>query len=258
MSLSGTHKIQGDNLIKCWPYFEKLRKLEFRNYSGINFESVAECIGLCSNLKELNISKISGASSDFIKSFTSLMNLESLDISRNVLSNKCCRYIGTNLLELKILKMSRCKGVSFKGIKSICNLEKLEELDLSVCEEITDSELELISKLPRLQVLDIGGIDNVTGKGFVGFSSLKKLECHLCRNLEDFGLINLLKCATNLEKLDIGHCEKITDCVIDSAIEVTKKRTNNIVLEVIIYDVDINYEKMKTTSPLLHLDHFTD
>ena len=149
----------------------------------------------------------------------------------NVFNCRCflnIDYIGQNLLELRYLNMSWCKG------------------------RVTDSDLKSISNLPKLKVLRLEGVTVITGIGLGNFANLKELNCSFCHTLKDDGLIRLLRCACELEFLDISFCRKITTSVIKVAIEETKKRTNNIVLRLQI-GTAINVDKIEDVSPLLYL-----
>ena len=190
-----------------------------------------------------------------MRSLALLRKLERLEIRVLELSRELANFMKTNLHELKILKLNRCKKFSSGSISSICELEKLEELDLSNC-KITDSDLnlsELISKLPKLQVLNISELDELDGWGLGGLSNLRKLYCAFCGDLKDDGLMSLLRCADKLELLDIRCCYKLTNSLIDVAVEVTKNRTNNVILEIHTNFMKINLDKIKGNSPFLRL-----
>ena len=116
-----------------------------------------------------------------------------------------------------------------------------------------DRDLELIARLLRLQILKIVYI---TAAGLADMSNLKDLDGRGCINLEDDGRINLLKCAANLEILDFTDCKKITISVVNVAIEMTKNRTNNILIEISVGRTKINVNKIKKKSPLLNLSTY--
>ena len=63
-----------------------------------------------------------------------------------------------------------------------------------------------------------------------------------------------MRCATNLELLDIRYCKESKTCVINAAIDITKKRTNNLTLEIWIAEKQIDFEKIEGKSRLLHLE----
>ena len=220
-------------LIKSLPTFKNLHYLKL---SGLRNQSMREseiskCIRSCLNLKTLELSEV-GNNHDspeiLIKSISELKNLESLSLGQ-ILSTNFCDYISANLLKLKVLTLKCCRNLS-------------------------DIDLELLHELPNLEVLDICFNSNITGLGIRRLSNLKKLSCFYCKNLEDEGLIKLLKCVTNLEYLDLRKCDKITNAVIDAAIDVTKVRTNNIELRMAITGTSININKIQGASSLLVFD----
>ena len=246
--------IEPNYLIKTWPYFEKFRKLRFESYDGNGFTDIAECISLCSKLKELDLNTIPTCTeNDLIKSIASAKNLESLSLNDVAVTDTELKYISLNLLELKNLKIYDCRNISLSSLKLICMLEKLEELDLSYCQEVSDHTLELFGGLSKLKVLVIVGIDKITGSGLSVLTKLKELNCIGCKNLENNGVIGLLRSVPNLEKFDISGCIKITNSVVDVAIQVTKVRTNNVVLKLCIRDTAVDIVKIEEKSSLLHL-----
>ena len=132
------------------------------------------------------------------------------------------------------------------------NLLKLKNLDLCFS-KVTDNQIHPISKLPNLEVLMLEGVHSISGSGLASLSNLKELHCYCCKNLKNEHLIKLLYCAKYLELLDIRHCKKITNSVLNFAIEETKKRRNNIVLKMKIFHTRINVAEISEKSPLLHL-----
>ena len=71
-------------------------------------------------------------------------------------------------------------------------------------------------------------------------------------------LKNLLKFASNLEKLNVANCLGSNDVnlFIKSAIKITKKRTNNLILELFINHFDV--QNIKNTSQYLIIDLLDD
>ena len=108
-------------------------------------------------------------------------------------------------------------------------------------------------KLPKLEKLDISWIYGITGSGLENFHNLRELYCQGCENLEEKNVINLLKYASNLERLNIRFCDKITNRLILTAIEETRKRTNYIVLVILTFGTNINQSKIKEKSRFLRL-----
>ena len=194
---------------------------------------------------------------DLIKSVASSKYLKTLRLYKVRVSDNFLEYVSENLLKLTTLSLYDCEGISFDGIKLICKLDKLEELDLSSCDSVSDDALELIPGLSKLKVLRIeylrSRVKNITGAGLVGLTNLKELHIHKCYGLQDSNVINFLICAPNLELLDISGCFKLTNSVVDAAIQVTIARTNNLMLKVCVGATRINTYKIREKSPLLHL-----
>ena len=107
-------------------------------------------------------------------------------------------------------------------------------------------------------MLTINFIQTLIGSALGDFSNLRKLYCYGCKKLEDDSVISLLRSANNLELLDIRYCEKISKCAVDVAVEVTKTRTNNIVLEFLIHGTNVDVDKIKGNSSFLHLSLWND
>ena len=105
-----------------------------------------------------------------------------------------------------------------------------------------------------MEELDITKFGNITGSSLVKLHNSKKLFCNYCDNLKDNNLIKLMRRANNLEGLNIYACESITIILINAAIEITKNRSNNVMLDIQIRENQIDYKKIKEKSPLLHLE----
>ena len=112
------------------------------------------------------------------------------------------------------------------------SLPELKVLDLHCRRSNTsDNDLVSISNFQKLEVLKITNFEHVTGSALRNLCKLKELHCENCKNLEDDGLISLLKCANNLESLSIINCPKVTRNVIDVAKKFAKNRTVKVNLE---------------------------
>ena len=233
IAFDGTYNFQRKYLIKSLPTFVKLYSLGFINLSSSNFDVIAECVSLGENLKNPSISvSIFRSKENLLTSVNELRNLKKLvvygvhvtDVTKTFID-----YISCNVLNLKCLHLRYCESISDSDLASICNLTKLE-------------------------VIDISWLEKITGKGLGNFLNLKEMHCMGCVNLEDGCLISLLRCAPKLELINLIYCKKITNAVLDVAIEETKKRTNNLVLEMRIRKTSINVDEIDDQSPLLYLN----
>ena len=223
--------LQRDFIIQSLPNFTNMHTLELRDINDA-FAPAAECISLCGNLNSLSINTI------FCFSEENLMNA--------VFNLK-------NLTQLTINNMDE-GTVTKKFIDFIsCNLKELRYLDLSSLPDLnysTESFLKSISNLAKLEVLKINAL-GITGSELGTFPNLKELHCSSNRSLEDDFFIRVLRSSNKLEFLDIKGCDSITNSVINVAIEETKKRTNNVLLE--IHHDQINFNEINNNSPLLNL-----
>ena len=232
--LNRSYYIEGNGFINSLPYFVNLNTIYFEDLLGEDFDEVFESIRLCSKLKSLTMDNVMNCSFDnLIKSLSSLKNIVSLTlnyIAIGSLMKSLFTFVSSNLLNLKYLNVSNNRGITDNDLESLSNLENLEELDIS-------------------------DINSVNGSVLVKFPNLKKLYCKDCNNLRDDNLIEFLKCASNLELLDIiNSYEKIMRTfVINAAIKITKVRRNNVKLEVRINENQLNFKNIKEKSPLLHL-----
>ena len=225
---------QSDYLNKCLSTFKKLHtlKLEALGDPNIHERDMDKYLSSCLNLKALELSNLmyQSDSPEILKnSIPSLKSLESLSLKLQTLSTDFYNCLNSNLLQLK----------------NLC---------LCSCENLSDVDIETLHKLPNLEALDISANENITGSGLCKLPNLKKLICYYCISLIDDSLISFLKCATDLEYLNLGRCPEITNAVIEAAIQVTKLRTNNIVMRVGIQDTSVNIDTIENTPPLLVLD----
>ena len=233
IALSGVGNIERDFLIQSLPNFTKLHTLELNDLDDPVFVYLAECISLCSKLKRLEI--FGQQIHKDLNLFASSKNIEWLSITLNDeprITKNFLDYMTSELLELKYLDMSAdsMQSTSIKlTFNSMLNLPK------------------------KLEVLNISGHSNINGSGIENLPNLEELYCSKCEKLAEKNLISLLKCARNLWILDIRDCKKITNRVIETAIEETKKRTNNIVLEIQIEGTSIIPDGIKEESPFLRL-----
>ena len=233
--LRSSVNIKRDYLIKSLPFFEKLQTLEFSLINNTNCDDyIAECINLCHNLKKLTLSVMTSYSQENVmNSIIGLKKIESLTINHvknDALTKNFFNYIGCNLLELK-------------------------NLDLSYNGFLSDADLKSLNELKKLEYLNIYSFREISGSELGDFPNLKQLHCRYCINLEDEFLVRQLRCAKKLEYINMSHCKKISTSVLRVAIEETKKRTNDIVLEMEIYNTRININEVHEVSPRLHLVH---
>ncbi|KAF2323795.1 hypothetical protein GH714_036950 [Hevea brasiliensis] len=123
---------------------------------------------------------------------------------------------------LRVLNLQNCKGISDSGMQSIgCGLSSLRSLEVSYCRKLTDKGFSSVAEGCRdLESLHLAGCRFVTDGVLKSLSkncpNLQELGLQGCTNITDHGLTDLVSgCQRiqNLEALDIGCCEEVTDAV---------------------------------------------
>lgn len=76
---------------------------------------------LTQSLKELSLRDILGLREEFLhKLGDNVVNLEKLDLSGLELTDQALMSLGGMLAKLKYINLSRCKGITVKGLVNFC------------------------------------------------------------------------------------------------------------------------------------------
>ncbi|XP_061375256.1 F-box/LRR-repeat protein 4 [Gastrolobium bilobum] len=121
--------------------------------------------------------------------------------------------------QIKFLDINKCSNVSDVGVSSICSAcsSSLKTLKLLDCYKIGDQTILSLAKFcDNLETLIIGGCRDVSDEAIKSLanacrSNLKNLRMDWCLNISDSSLSCILSLCRNLEALDIGCCEEVTD-----------------------------------------------
>ena len=222
-------------LAKSLPTFVNLHTLDV----SIDSELAITCIAsLGTRLKILLVHTTLTYTKNFAEAISALKNLEVLSLEGSDHSNLGKNFfdlVAPNLLHIKYLSVRGFKDVFESGIASINKFEKLEELyvDSSSCK---NSVRAAIACLRHLKILYLE--ERVYTKGSEDFKAL-------------------LKCAGNLQHFKVfklGHsCHEI----VETAIQETKNRKNNVMLEISLPPADkykISWDLIQEISPLLRIN----
>ena len=117
-------------------------------------------------------------------------------------------------------------------MRYISNFFNLKYLIVKTCFYLNDTGIQLICTLPKLEISDISECMRITGSGFKIIPNLRELNCSVYDYLKDRSLLKLLGKATNLKRLDISDCAKITISTINAVIKVLKNRSNYCTVEI--------------------------
>ncbi|XP_047179699.1 F-box/LRR-repeat protein 4 [Vigna umbellata] len=128
-------------------------------------------------------------------------------------------YLASGCHRIRFLDINKCSNVSDVGVSSISRAcsSSLETLKLLDCYKIGDETILSLAECCRnLETLIVGGCRDVSADAIKSLatacgSSLKNLRMDWCLNISDSSLRCVLSQCRNLEALDIGCCEELTD-----------------------------------------------
>ncbi|KAL4445136.1 hypothetical protein ABPG74_021949 [Tetrahymena malaccensis] len=187
----------------------RLDIIEYENKSlfGLGLKRIFEKRVQVQFVKEINLSN----------SYISAQN----ESFQSFFASDCLNQIN----KLNLHNIGSLNDESLRIISSSKYLQNLKELDISQCSKVTHKGLNQFStllqqNLPQLQVLRIGGLVNPkvdTGLNKYLFNPTMKM------------LESLFKNATNLQELDLGNSQMLTDSVVKT-ITITKHLPNLLIL----------------------------
>ncbi|KAI4301744.1 hypothetical protein L6164_034991 [Bauhinia variegata] len=159
---------------------------------------------------------LSELSAPLVECLKNLKNLSMIRIDGVRVSDLTLQTIGTNCKSLVELGLSKCVGVTNKGIMQLVpGCGNLKILNLTCCHFITDAAIYAIaSSCPKLVCLKLESCDMVTEKSLYWLGSncllLEELDLTDCSGLNDKALKYLSKCS-ELSVLKLGLCTNISD-----------------------------------------------
>ena len=140
-------------------------------------------------------------------------NIVVLKVCSNKILGENLEDSSTHVLDLKVLDLGGCSGLTERGLANIIsrtNASNLKELNLRACCKMTDSGLvSILNKIrDSLKKLDLSYIDLALtdiGSLTASLSSIEDLNLSYCRNLTDSVLFSILnKTGDSLKKLDLS------------------------------------------------------
>ncbi|KAJ4974671.1 hypothetical protein NE237_007845 [Protea cynaroides] len=124
---------------------------------------------------------------------------------------------------IKVLDVNKCSNIGDIGVTSVSKAcSSLRTLKLLDCYKVGDDSIfSLAQCCKNLETLVIGGCRNISNESIKSLasaycSSLKNLRMDWCLNLSDSSLSCVLSQCKNLEALDIGCCEEVSDAAFQA------------------------------------------
>jgi hypothetical protein len=196
-----------DSIADC----TELATLDLRMCTKITDVGLAS-IGACSSLSTL---LLSCSATDFgLSKVLSCPNLSNLELS------DCACITGTGgagfscCPTLTGLALNGCTNFTDAGLEDLSRCTKLAQLSLSKCSKVTDAGLAEIMKCSSLYHITLQQCDQIVGASGLCSSAakLQTLDLTGCKNFKHIG--NFSSC-TNLERISLNGCAKITDADLE-------------------------------------------
>lgn len=175
----------------------------------------------CSDLKSLHLAGCRLISDSTLEALSNnCRNLEELVVQGCInITDYGLTVLVSGCRHIKHLDVNKCTNVGDAGISSIseacsASLRTLKMLD---CYKVGDVGISILAKFCKsLETLIIGGLRDITDEAVKSLvlschSSLKNLRMDWCLSVTDSSLSCILKHCKNLQALDMGCCEEVTD-----------------------------------------------
>lgn len=175
----------------------------------------------CRNLKTLRLAGCKLVSNVLLQALsTNCHNLEELSLQG------CSNITDSGLTDLvkgckriSFLDMNKCSNVGDVGISNLSEAcaYSLKTLKLLDCFKVGDESILSLARFCRnLETLIIGGCRDVSDESIKSLASackksLRNLRMDWCCNISDASLRCIFVECRNLEAIDIGCCEEVTD-----------------------------------------------
>ncbi|KAK4261903.1 hypothetical protein QN277_004839 [Acacia crassicarpa] len=169
-------------------------------------------------------------------------NLEELDLERCIsITDRGLTCLASGCKLIKYLDINKCSNVGDVGVSCLSKAcsSSLKTLKLLDCCKVGDETIISLAEFcNNLETLIIGGCRDVSDDGIKslaasGRRNLKNLRMDWCSNISDSSLSCILNQCRNLEALDIGCCEEVTDAAFqlisseEAALDLKFLKVNN-------------------------------
>ncbi|KAK6921487.1 Leucine-rich repeat [Dillenia turbinata] len=175
----------------------------------------------CHDLRSLHLAGCRFITDGLLKALSeNCLNLEDLGLQgcTNITDSGLTVLVrGCQLI--KHLDINKCSNVGDGGISTVSQAcaATLKTLKLLDCYKVGDESILSLARFCRnLETLIIGGCRSISDESIKSLASacnhsLKNLRMDWCLNISDSSLNCILSKCRNLEALDIGCCEEVTD-----------------------------------------------
>lgn len=198
-----------------------LQVLDVSNCKKLTDKGLSAVAEGCCDLRSLHLSGCRFVTDAVLRAFSkNCHNLEALGLQGcTKITDFGLSVLVAGCQKIKYLDVNKCSNVGDDGICSVsqaCSYS-LKTLKLLDCYKIGDESILSLAKCCKnLEMLLIGGCRDVSDLSINSLAtacgqSLKYLRMDWCVNVSDSSLSCILSHCRNLEALDIGCCEEVSD-----------------------------------------------
>ncbi|KAG6713730.1 hypothetical protein I3842_05G167900 [Carya illinoinensis] len=189
-----------------------------RKLTDRGFSAVAEG---CCELKSLHLAGCRFVTDKLLHALSkNCYDLEELGLQGCInISDSGLTNLVNGCQRIKFLDINKCSNVGDCGVLSVSEAcaASLRTLKLLDCYKIGDASIfSLVRFCKNLETLIVGGCWDISDESLKSLAascknSLKNLRMDRCSNISDSALSCILNQCVNLEALNIGCCEEVTD-----------------------------------------------
>ncbi|XP_043481667.1 uncharacterized protein LOC122510822 [Leptopilina heterotoma] len=243
--------IIGDDFIEHLP-LESLEEIIMENCGHIELNPLLDVLQKSTKLHTFCSSGLTAGDRLNFSADSPIKNLGiTMSFSSNNLLWSLSVYQLKNIEKLNIELNDNVNDEFLYNLSAYC--KKLTFLNFSGCQSVTDEGTRRLKTLPNLTYLALGGISNISGKYFGIISQLEVMDCRNCSNITDESLTGIIRNANNLKILTLSGCSLISNGLIQTAINATRRRENGIILYISIDRTSIKIKEINNESPMLIL-----
>jgi F-box/leucine-rich repeat protein 2/20 len=206
-------------VVEGCPKLRDLRAGEVRGWDDIDF--------MCELFKRNTLERLVLTNCDSLNDDSLAALVQGVDSEIDILTDRAI----VPPRRLKHLDLTRCRGITDVGIKSLAgNVPFLEGMQVAKCHSLTDDAfMTLIPTLPVLTHLDCEELDGLTNEVLKTLATspcakhLQHLCISYCENLGDAGMLPVLKACSKLSSLEMDNT-RISDLVLAEAASSIRNR----------------------------------
>lgn len=220
----------------CIPYVQPLDldvvpfdRLRFVVHLDLSWNTVTlnavRLIATLPNVEILNFKNCLGVDDSILEVVAEMFSLKVLNLSYTNITDDGLMVL--NDVELEILNLSKCEGITDDGMFFLQHVRSIKKLDISSCPGITEAGVELLATLPNLMDLYLQDFRATGSSFFKKMNRLTTISLRDCCWVKDSTLWDLIQCKT-VQSLNLRNCNQITDAGLNALRQLPLLRSVNL------------------------------